>query len=336
MYLMKIHEITESKQQLDEFIPLAIMGAGAALTAYDAWQMKQAYDRGEISGTDVAKTAGTDAAVTIIGGPVAKVVGKGWKYGKKIYNSRKKAQGAVNQKKDLVVAPKTPKQEVLLPKVKPKAAMHAGMNEQVSYVNPQFNVEWEEANRYPYLEKLGHDGWIELAKTGKIVRVTKDSVKKIGNTGADGSESLDDLEPDKVARLKKAMSSGKVEMPIVVKQPDGTLELVAGNTRLIGLISTQGTAKVWLIDASTLTEYGRIVKGVNTTPDVGPNEIKVQASKFGFKVDKDGRPPILGISEGQMNERGSIGVPISNGMTVLISPHKTLKIKKSTPGKLEY
>ena len=35
---------------------------------------------------------------------------------------------------------------------------------------------------------------------------------------------------------------------------------------------------------------GRIVKGVNTTVDVGTDEIKKQAAKFGFKVDKDGRP----------------------------------------------
>jgi len=38
---------------------------------------------------------------------------------------------------------------------------------------------------------------------------------------------------------------------------------------------------------------GRIVKGVNTTPDVGPNEIQKKAAKFGNKVDKDGRPPTL-------------------------------------------
>ena len=44
---------------------------------------------------------------------------------------------------------------------------------------------------------------------------------------------------------------------------------------------------------SELTEDGRIVKGVNTTADVGPNEIKIQAAKFGNKVDKDGRPPTL-------------------------------------------
>ena len=205
------------------------------------------------------------------------------------------------------------------------AAMHASaepkgtMIEGISYADPQFDVEWEEANRYPYLEKLGSEGWEELAKTGRAVRVTTDSVKKIGNTGADGSESLDDLEPEKVARLKQAMDSGTVEMPIVVKQPDGSLELIAGNTRLIGLISTQGEAQVWLVDASTLTEgVGRIVKGVNTTPDVGVNQTKIEAAKLGSKVDKDGRPPLLhkkaaknsdtntlfnlGLAEGKLSE----------------------------------
>jgi len=44
---------------------------------------------------------------------------------------------------------------------------------------------------------------------------------------------------------------------------------------------------------SDLLEDGRIVKGVNTTPDVGPNEITKQAKKFGNTVDKDGRPPTL-------------------------------------------
>ena len=38
---------------------------------------------------------------------------------------------------------------------------------------------------------------------------------------------------------------------------------------------------------------GRIVKGVNTTVDVGPNQTSIEAAKFGNKVDKDGRPPTL-------------------------------------------
>ena len=120
----------------------------------------------------------------------------------------------------------------------------------MQYVKPQFDVEWEEANRYPYLEKLGQEGWVKLAKTGKVFTVNKNSIRKIGNTGADGSETLDDLEPDKVARLKKAMDSGTIEMPIGVKQPDGSLELIAGNTRLIRLISIYGEAKVWVVDAT--------------------------------------------------------------------------------------
>ena len=42
-----------------------------------------------------------------------------------------------------------------------------------------------------------------------------------------------------------------------------------------------------------LNEDGRIVKGVNTTVDVGVGQIPIEARKFGNSVDKDGRPPTL-------------------------------------------
>ena len=163
------------------------------------------------------------------------------------------------------------------------------MYESISYTKPKFDVEWEEANRYPYLEKLGQEGWEELANTGKVITLTTDSVKKIGNTGADGSESLDDLEPAKVARLKNAMTRGAIEMPIVVKQPDGSFDLVAGNTRLIGLISTQGEAKVWLIDASELSE------------EAPPGREK-QVRKLKKKFDDPGAP--YAIAWAQHNKHG--------------------------------
>ena len=38
---------------------------------------------------------------------------------------------------------------------------------------------------------------------------------------------------------------------------------------------------------------GRVVKGVNTTPDVGVDAITKQAAKFGNRVDRDGKPPLL-------------------------------------------
>ena len=46
-------------------------------------------------------------------------------------------------------------------------------------------------------------------------------------------------------------------------------------------------------DIKIVEHGGRIVKGVNTTADVGTDEIKKQAAKFGNSVDKDGRPPTL-------------------------------------------
>ena len=47
-------------------------------------------------------------------------------------------------------------------------------------------------------------------------------------------------------------------------------------------------------EKSNLTEWGgRVVKGINTTADVGVDAIKKQSAKFGFKVTKDGVPPIL-------------------------------------------
>ena len=40
-------------------------------------------------------------------------------------------------------------------------------------------------------------------------------------------------------------------------------------------------------------EDGRIVKGVNTTADVGVNQIPIEAKKLGNTVDKGGKPPTL-------------------------------------------
>ena len=48
------------------------------------------------------------------------------------------------------------------------------------------------------------------------------------------------------------------------------------------------------IDTGTILENGgRVVKGVNTTADVGVDAITKQSAKMGFKVDRDGRPPKL-------------------------------------------
>ena len=121
---------------------------------------------------------------------------------------------------------------------------------------PQFDVEWEEANRYPYLEKLGKEGWIKLAQTkGEPFMITSTNVGKIANTDAADPDSFEQLEVAKKLRFDDAIKLGRVEMPIVMVKPrseGGGLELIAGNTRLTGLMAMQGYAMVWLFSAGHL------------------------------------------------------------------------------------
>ncbi len=90
----KSNQEREYITELLPLIPLALWGAGAAWTAYDAYQAKKAYDRGEITGADLGKMVGTDIAITLAAGGVGKVLGKGWRFAKKIYKSKKAAKEA--------------------------------------------------------------------------------------------------------------------------------------------------------------------------------------------------------------------------------------------------
>jgi len=45
-----------------------------------------------------------------------------------------------------------------------------------------------------------------------------------------------------------------------------------------------------------ITEGVGIITKQNQTHDVGPNQTKIEAAKMGFKVDKNGRPPLLHTS----------------------------------------
>ena len=132
----------------------------------------------------------------------------------------------------------------------------------LTFTSPQFDVEWEEANRYPYLAKLGEQGWIDLANTGREVHVTRRDISRIGNTDAADYNAWEELEKEKRDRFNTAIESGSIEMPIVMKRPDGKLELIAGNTRLTGILEKYSKATVWFIDASELQE-STVAEGVN-------------------------------------------------------------------------
>jgi hypothetical protein len=77
--------------------------------------------------------------------------------------------------------------------------------------------------------------------------------------------------------------------------------------------------------ATKLVEDGRIVKGVNTTDDVGVDQIKIEAGKVGFTVDKDGRPPLLRESIDELFElnmspgflKGEVGKLVKTSMPII-------------------
>jgi hypothetical protein len=130
-----------------------------------------------------------------------------------------------------------------------KAATDKAYNEnfadsKVKYANPQFDVEWEEAERYPEFVKIGKAAWIELANKGKAVTIK--SAKGINNTDAADADSFKSLDKDKQARALAQLKSGDVEMPIVAVYPDGWKELIGGNTRLTAMLAQDGKATVWV------------------------------------------------------------------------------------------
>ena len=113
----------------------------------------------------------------------------------------------------------------------------------VKYAEPQFDVEWEEAERYPEFRKIGKEAWIELAKKGKAVTIK--SAKGINNTDAADPDSFKSLDAVKQGRALDQLKSGTVEMPIVAVYSDGWKELIGGNTRLTAMLAQTGRATVW-------------------------------------------------------------------------------------------
>jgi hypothetical protein len=112
----------------------------------------------------------------------------------------------------------------------------------VIYTKPNFKREWEEAARYPEFKQLGLAAWIDIAAQGRVVDWS--SLDNVGNVELD----LDNLDQDKVQRVAVDVKRNHVELPIVGLWADGTVDLIAGNTRVATLIAQGHTPKVWVVD----------------------------------------------------------------------------------------
>jgi hypothetical protein len=92
---------------------------------------------------------------------------------------------------------------------------------------------------------MGKEGWINLAKDGYMVKYSE--IKDVlGNVDLD----FDTLDEPKKERFNKSIKLGKMELPIVVKFSDEDYDLIAGNTRLSGLIGKGVDAPLWVVDLS--------------------------------------------------------------------------------------
>jgi hypothetical protein len=116
----------------------------------------------------------------------------------------------------------------------------------LKYAEPNFNAEWEEAIRYPEFEEMGKEGWLKLAKQGLPLKYSK-----IKNVLGNVDLNFDGLEEPKKQRFASAFQSGTIEMPIAVKFSDNDYDLVAGNTRLAGLVGNGADPQIWVVDLST-------------------------------------------------------------------------------------
>ena len=181
-----------------------------------------------------------------------------------------------------------------------------------AFVEPQFDVEWDEAARYPEFVAIGKEAWIKLAKKGKAVTITDAS--DIENTDAADPDSFKQLEPAKQKRALAQLEKGEVEMPIVAVYSDGYKELIGGNTRLTAMMAEKGKATVWQFEVpdevATLAEAPKDRDSMNLDAD------KLQQSIDYFYTDH--APKNFGSATTQGNFKGLKVVTFTKGSDTLM------------------
>jgi hypothetical protein len=112
----------------------------------------------------------------------------------------------------------------------------------IQYTKPNFAHEWNEAERYPEFQEMGKEKWVQLAQQGYVTKLAK--IKSLlSNVDLD----WDNLENSKKERFEKAFERGKIEMPIAVQFGKDEYDLVAGNTRIAGLVKNHIDPSIWIV-----------------------------------------------------------------------------------------
>jgi hypothetical protein len=211
-------EMDEKGQQyLTELLPLipaGIWAAGAAWTAYDTWKSGKEYKDGKISKEQLAARVGTDVALTIVGGAVAKGAIKGakfaWKAGKKVF--AKGADDAVDAGSDaaksLAKKAEAPKVDIA-PKVKADAPVQ---------VKPELKVVDTPKVKNPQIADLAPKNTKTTFKSKPKLAVDKGKVVKPKDPSAVKAPVIGKIDgPANLPTMPKIPNAPKIVKPKIVK-----------------------------------------------------------------------------------------------------------------------
>ncbi len=133
----------------------------------------------------------------------------------------------------------------------------------MKYVKPDFEEEWNEAIRYPEFRRMGKKMWMYVAKNYYFIESYSNIEDVLGNVDLD----FDNLEPEKKQRFMENYNEGVIEIPLVVKFSDDDYDLIAGNTRIAGLVKNGHDPKLWVIDLDNKNTQKLIQQLIRTAHD---------------------------------------------------------------------
>jgi len=174
---------------------------------------------------------------------------------------------------------------------KPKLTGEKPISEhiEVKWAAPDFDTEYGEVEEAE--DEMGEryhahfpdkETWLEKAKEfGSEQKV--EQAWNVQNTDAfEEGDPFARLDLDKQKSIKDYFANDDpIILPIILHDHDGYI-LIGGNTRLTYANKLGYTPMAWVIDLTSVTEagVGKIVKGVNTTPDVKVGQDKIEQKKF--------------------------------------------------------
>lgn len=122
----------------------------------------------------------------------------------------------------------------------------------ISYKQPNFEFEWEEAERYKIFKILGYNFYLARSYNSHVVNslYLKD---KLSNTDMDNSEhAFNNLELEKRERFFETLKNKTFERSIAIKLSENRYDLLAGNTRITGLSAFNLQQELCIIDLTDI------------------------------------------------------------------------------------